>query len=709
MVSTSIADGLTLGQILGVLNARKSLIVTLLLLVLVTAAIVTSFMPRWYLSTAMIRVQKPEEKVTLFQAESSGFYDPFFTQEQLEILRSKQILYQVIEALDLRQELGNVFAEGETLTLDMAYRVLRYKMLDIESAKAGTTLIDIGVWAREDPQLAAAISNAIAQIYAEDRVAFAVSDQVEGIEQLKTALNEQELIVSQQRDQVEALRTELGVSGVDISVATLSQDIENLRALERTLISLRVDAIGRKSRWENFAAIPSEDRVNLVNSELIQDQNIQSLLQAYLLAQQQQERMRSQLGEAHPELRAGQRNLVTIEKQLDDLLDGYSKSLEMSWLEAQARVKELEGQLSSARSAQILSARDVMRPFEDAVENLREEEQIYQTLKLTLRQKEIDFQAPKKSIEILNPAEPARGAERPNWLLNMLLALAAGGALGIGTALLVEFLDTSFRSIEDLEIELGLPILGVIPRDNAPVDETNFSGPTAEPYRVIQTSIDLASEGKAARILAVQSAGPGEGKSTTLINLASAMALSGHRILVIDADLRRPTVHHHLKCEKSPGLSELMAGSSSAEDCIKPTGIPGLFVMPSGKGTFHLTILQAKRMREILDGLAGQYDKVLLDSPPVIGVSDASVVGGVVDDVVLVVQHRRNPKAMTIRARELLRKNKARVLGVVLNRVPPGGGADYAYYTSNYDYYSTKKNVRKSSSDKEPEGFSMVE
>lgn len=715
-------DGLSLGQILAVLNARKALIFVLLLLTLVTAVIVTAFMPRWYLSTAMIRVQKPEEKVSLFQAESPGFFDPYFTQEQLEILRSKQILYQVIEALDLQQVLGNAFAEGQRLSPEQAYRVLRYKMLDIDSAKSGTALIDVGVWAREDPALAAAIANAIAQIYAEDRVAFAVSDQMEGIARLKKELEAQEQVVNAQRDRVEALRAELGVSGVALDSQIMTQEMENLRAMERTLVGLRVEAMGRKSRWENFRKIPLDDRLNLVNSELIQDPNIKDLLQAYLVAQQQVTRMRGQLGENHPDLQAAQSNLALIEKQLNDLLDGYTKSLEISYLEAEARVQELEGQLQSARLAQIASASSVMRPFEGAVEKLREEERIYQTLKLTLRQREIDFQAPKKSIEILNPAEPAQLPERPSWLLNMLLALVAGGALGVGVALLVEFLDTSFRSIEDMEAQLGLPILGVVPRTIGLVTPGTFAGPTAEPYRVIQTNLDLAGGEQPLRILAVQSAGPGEGKSTTLYNLAAAMALSGQKVLLVDSDLRRPTQHERAETERSPGLIELLSGSAGLDAALHPGGVPGLSLLPSGRGVFHLTVLQARRFRELLESLSERFDRILLDSPPVIGVSDAAVIAGCADGVLMVVQHRRNPRGMTHRAVEILNKNGANPLGLILNRVPPTGEGDYNYYTANYDYYSEDKAPRNRAKDgtrpkdtrsdkksPEPEGFSMME
>jgi polysaccharide biosynthesis transport protein len=280
-------------------------------------------------------------------------------------------------------------------------------MLRVESQRS-SSLIDINVYA-QDPVLAAEIANEVARVYSDDRISQATSQQTEGMAQLRKELADQEEAVRKQRDAVEKLRKDLNISGVDLNVKYSDMEIETLRQMQNSLIALRVDAIGRKTRWERFKSIPVEDRMGLVNSELIPDQNIQNLLQAYLIADQKVTQLKARLGEAHPDLVSAIENRAKIKEQLEALLRGYESGLENSYKEAEARVDELESQLAKAKVEQILSARDRMRPFEEAAQRLDDETRLYTTLRLTLRQREIDFQVPKRTIEILNTAEPPAG------------------------------------------------------------------------------------------------------------------------------------------------------------------------------------------------------------------------------------------------------------------------------------------------------------
>jgi succinoglycan biosynthesis transport protein ExoP len=401
-------DGATLGDFVGLLRLRKSLIFLILAIVVLTTLGVTALLPKWYLSTAKISVQKPESEVKLFQSQTSSYYDPYFIQDQFKIIQAEKILYPVIETLGLNEILGKQLNDGVPLPSAITYRYLIDKMLRVEAPRA-SSIIEINVYAR-DQRLAADIANVIARVYSEDRITLATSDQREGLAQLRKELEKQELTVVAQRDHVEKLRKELNVAGVDLSQRYTDMDVETLRQMQNSLIALRVDTIGRKTRWERFKTIPIEDRRNLVNSELIQDSNIQNLLQAYLISDQNVTRLKSRLGEAHPDLIGAIDNVAKIQQQLDSQLQGYETSLEMAYKEADARVIELERQLAQAKVDQILSARERMRPFEEATTKLDDEQRLLTTLKLTLRQREIDFQVPKKTIEILNTAEPARFA-----------------------------------------------------------------------------------------------------------------------------------------------------------------------------------------------------------------------------------------------------------------------------------------------------------
>ncbi|HXN35428.1 MAG TPA: AAA family ATPase [Opitutaceae bacterium] len=688
MASHGTKESASLADLVRVLKLRLPLIALITGLVLATTLVATAFLPRWYLATTKVKVEKPEGEVKLFQAASNTAYDPYFLQDQFKIMQSEKILYPVIDRLGLNTRLAAyVGAPGGTLTSDLTYQYMVNKMLRVESQRS-SSLIEINVYA-QDPALAADIANEIAKLYSEDRIAVATAQQTEGVAELRKELADQEEVVKKQRDTVETLRKDLNISGVDLNVKYSDMEIETLRQMQNSLIALRVDAIGRKTRWERFKSIPLEDRMGLVNSELIPDQNIQNLLQAYLVADQKVTQLKARLGEAHPDLVSAIENRAKIREQLDALLRGYESGLEMAYQEAQARVEELENQLAKAKVEQILSARDRMRPFDEAAQRLDDETRLYTTLRLTLRQREIDFQVPKHTIEILNTAEPPRRFSRPSWVLNIASAIVFGLVLGVGVALTLEYFDTSLRDVADIEERLKIPVLGVIPFNPEPMGPLRDEPENAEPYRVLHTNLNLAvAPGKHA-VFVVFSAGPAEGKSTTICRLAHLMGAYGERVLLIDGDLRRPAQHHLAGCPKAPGLSEVLTGKCDADAAIRKSVAPGTDLLPSGgMPGFTLSLLYANRLRDLLASLRGRYDRILLDSPPIIGVSDASLLAGLADGAILLIQHRRNPASMVLRAQQIIAGLKTPILGAVLTQVPRGGGEDYGYYTQAYSYYS---------------------
>jgi capsular exopolysaccharide synthesis family protein len=678
-------DHASLADFLQILRLRKALIALILALVVVTVVAVTAFLPRWYLATTKVRVEKPEGEVKLFQAQSSNSYDPYFLQDQFKIMQSEKILYPVIERLQLGAKLAPTVGATGVLPPALAYRVLVEKMLRIESQRS-SSLIEINVFA-QDPQLAADIANEIARTYSADRIALATSEQREGLAHLRQELVAQEQVVSRQRDALEKLRKDLNISGVDLNARYSDMEIETLRQMQNTLIALSVDAIGRKTRWERFKSIPPEDRMSLVNSELIPDQNIQNLLQAYLVADQKVTQLKPRLGEAHPELVSAVDGRGKIKEQLDAQLRGYESALEIAWKEADARVAELKAQLAQAKVDQILSARERMRPFEESAQKLEDETRLMTTLKLTLRQREIDFQVPKKTIEILNTAEAPRFPSKPNLVLNTVFAVLFGTVFAVGVAVLLEYFDTSFRTVADVETRLRLPVLGVVPFSRVPLGEADGDPAELEPFRVLHTNLNLTLKPGRPHALVIFSAGPGEGKSTTLHRLARLMG-AGERVLLIDSDLRRPTQHRLANRSKEPGLSDLLLAQQTLDEVTQKGISPGLDFIPSGSATnFTLSLIYGNRLRELIAVLKERYDKIVFDSPPIIGVSDASVLVSAVDAAVLLIQHRRNPQSMVLRAQQIVEGLKTPLIGVVLNQVPGNAGGDYGYYTNNYAYY----------------------
>lgn len=234
-----IKEGAPLPAFLQTLNLRKALILLILALVVITTAIVTALLPTWYRSTATVRVLKLDATGTIFQAQSANYFDPYFLQDQLRTITSPKILYPVIENLKLNERLAATLESPAALPTDFTYEYLtRKKLITAESPK-NTSLIEITVDSR-DPALAAQVADEIIRIYAEDRINLATATQVADLAELKRQLAEQETIVTKQRDEVEKIRAELSIAGIDLANPRANDmEVERLRQMQSTLAYVR--------------------------------------------------------------------------------------------------------------------------------------------------------------------------------------------------------------------------------------------------------------------------------------------------------------------------------------------------------------------------------------------------------------------------------------------------------------------------------------
>ncbi len=250
-------------------------------------------------------------------------------------------------------------------------------------------------------------------------------------------------------------------------------------------------------------------------------------------------------------------------------------------------------------------------------------------------------------------------------------------------------MDTSVKSLEDVERYLQVPVLAVIPKDVGILHKQSGNSPDAEAYRILRTNIEFNRKNPEDNAITVVSGGAGEGKSTTLINLAYICAQGGYTTLMIDADLRRPRLHTFFDINNSVGLTNYLTTELMLEDVILQTPVDNLYFMPSGiLPTDAAGILNSRRMSELIQDVKQRFDLVLVDSPPILGVSDASVLASEVDLTLLVVQHRKLPRNMLLRVKHAVESVGGNVIGVVLNNVDVRSDSQYQYYTSYYTYYA---------------------
>jgi capsular exopolysaccharide synthesis family protein len=277
----------------------------------------------------------------------------------------------------------------------------------------------------------------------------------------------------------------------------------------------------------------------------------------------------------------------------------------------------------------------------------------------------------------------------PNLFLNVLLSIFVGLGAGVGLAYFIEYLDTSVKSADDLENQLKLKVLGLVPQKVRPLIEEGPDSENAESYRVMKTNLSFIANENEGMAHCVLSSGAGEGKSTTVFNLAYVAAQQGVKVLLVDADLRRPVQHTILGMSNRFGLTNVLLRDVPVEEAIKATSIPNLQFLPSGRlPRASLGVLDPRKIRELVQSLKSKYDLVFIDTPPIVGMSDANIIAKEVDSSILVVQYRKYPLNMIRKAVETLQAQSIDIAGAVLNNINMMRDDYYYYYQSYYsDYY----------------------
>ena len=304
------------------------------------------------------------------------------------------------------------------------------------------------------------------------------------------------------------------------------------------------------------------------------------------------------------------------------------------------------------------------------------------------------------NIRVVDFAEvPVRPA-KPNLRLNFFLALFLGLLGGIGTAVGQELLDSSVKNPEDIERDGRFTLLGYVPQIDGLSESSGADlreryqysliqphSQAAEAYRTLRTSFMYAASQDKAHIVVMTSPGVGEGKTTTSTNLAISLTQVGLKVLLVDADLRRPRVHQAFEMSQAPGLSEFLVGRASFESITQPTEIPGLWVVTSGACPPNPSeLLSSPPMADFLKRAAEKFERILLDTPPVIPVTDAAILAGMTGAVIAVVQSGKTPRQALHRLNAVCQEAHAKILGIILNNVPFRASSTYYGYSSYGDH-----------------------
>ncbi len=671
-----------------VLRNRYGVILLAFFLIFMTAAVITYILPREFVGKVTMQINREAHDMKIFPGEvPSGrfFVPPTFIDTEFNIITSRMTLYQVVDTLKLN--------DRWKITRSMAADKLFANLKTRETR--GTDLISIEYF-DTDAQLAAHVANAVAVAYHERRTTLEKKRSNDAMDTLKRQLKEQADTVEEARLKMLDLAERYRI--VDLAAMNNSASITGspvtgqgsiLMIAKRDTYEAEAAISQIKMQIETLAGLEGDQLIQSAAMLDIQDPTLQALWPTY---QQYQLNLRglrdSGLGRRHHRVTEVEGQLEKTQELLTQAVASVRNALRIKLKMAQQAMELSVGIEEKNKDASL----DEGRKKEEYVEASMGYE-LQKTMLVNMQARyateSVDLGMPKVPMSLHEEAEVATNPTKPNVVLHLLMGAVVGLAFGVGLAFFLEYLDTSVKTLEDVERYLQIPVLAVIPRDVGVLHKQSGLTPDAEAYRILRTNIEFNRKSADANSITVVSGGAGEGKSTTLVNLAYICAQGGYNTLMIDGDLRRPKLHTFFDINNSVGLTNYLTTELMLEDVILQTPVDNLYFMPSGILPADAAgILNSRRMSELIADVKNRFDLVLIDSPPILGVSDAAVLASEVDLTMVVIQHRKLPRSMLLRVKQCVENVGGNLLGVVLNNVDVRSDSQYQYYTSYYTYYS---------------------
>jgi len=541
-----------------------------------------------------------------------------------------------------------------------------------------------------NPRLATAILNNLAKSYINlnlerrfDATTYARNFLQERLQQVKTKLEESE------RDLVDLSRRE-EIIAVDQKESVITG---NLTAASAALIDAGKKRMAAESIYRQMLGTRGQGLAAVLDSKIIQD-----LKQSKAKLEAQYQDDLSTYKPAYPTMVQLRNQINQVDAMITEEVGNIRAAIASNYEAAKSEEAMLRANLDRMKQ-DVLSLQSRSIPLNILRRESDTNRQLYDGLLQRYKEVGVAAGVGTNNISIVDEAKVPSSPYKPNLRKNALLALLLGLLGGVGLAFLFERLDDSFRRPEELERLLDLPLLGVITKTPLPsgddralalIGHDDPRSAFAEAYRSVRTALQFSTASGVPRLLAVTSTLSGEGKSTTALSLAIQFAQSGKRTLLIDADLRKPAVHRMLMLDNQIGLTNYLAGGEAQPvEITQPTHIPNLFAIPSGPLPPNPgELLASARMLDLLALAATRFDQVILDSPPLLGLADALIIGNLCEGTLLTVEMGSTPRGYVLGAVKRLRAARVPLLGAILTKLEARAGA-YGYYRSYYYYHHT--------------------
>ena len=695
-----------------VLMRRRMWILGSILACLIIGVIVTLLMTPQYTAGTRIDIQRQADNIVRIQGveAETGRSEVEFYQTQYGLLEGRYLAEHVAQELrlgdspqffeifGLNELIQNEFANGRPIRSDQESRQRRNKAaaslllqnVEIEPQRL-SRLVDI-IFTSPDPTLSARVANQWSASFIEtnlqrryDATSYAREFLERRLEQIRARLedSERQLVTYASRQRIVNLPSNVAsATGAGTDRPLL---VDNLSQLNEELSNAIADRVRAQSRLRT--ASPS-------TTEALQNTTINQLRGALAQAEAQYARLMTQFEPEYPEAQAVSAQIEELRAALRNEENRIGGSVSSTYQEALRREENLRDRVDEMQSS-LLDLRRRSIQYNIYQRDVDTNRGLYDSLLQRYKEIGVAGGVGINNVSVVDTAEVPTVPSSPIIWLNLGVALVFGTLVGCGIALVFEQLDETISDPNDVQKILGLPLLGTVPQltDEDPVEATQDpKSSLVEAYLSIQTNLEFATDHGAPYTIAVTSSRPAEGKSTTSFTLAKLLARSGRRTILIDGDMRSPSVNGLLGLSNEFGLSNYLAGSSEIDQLLQPGDTPGMSVMAAGpKPPNAAELLSGSRLSMLLEELRERFDHVVIDAPPVMGLADAPILTGHVEGVLFAIQ--ANSTSINLMRSALLRLEAAHapVVGAVLTKFAERNS--HYGYGYGYDYGASEKAV----------------
>ena len=544
------------------------------------------------------------------------------------------------------------------------------------------------------PELSAQVANGLAHAYIEQSLEFKFTASKEASDWLGQRLGEQRKQVEQSEAALQQYRERSDAISLEERQNIVVQKLADLNA---AVTKAKTDRLMKEGTYSQIVGMQHDRGALDTTPAVMGNQFVQQLKAELGDLQRQQAQLSEKLGPNHPDMvkirLAIQTAETKMQAEIGKIVQALKNDYQASLTQEQSLVRALEQQKQDALA---LNRKGIEYGVlqRDAASN----RQIFETLMQRTKETGISGELKTSNIRIVDAAETPRGPSSPNIPAYLMVTVFGASFLSIGLAFFFEYVDNRIKSPAEVKQHLGLAVLGMIPAESGvkadtPLISNGVRANFAESFRGVRTNVLFSSLADERRTLVVTSTGPGEGKTLVASNLAVTLAQTGQRVILIDADMRRPRVHEVFGGVQEPGLSNVLVGEAKASDTVRQTSCSGLWVLPAGHTPPNpAELLGSKRFEDFVRTLSEHFNWVVIDTPPVMAVTDAPIVAHMASGVLFVVGAEMTSRTLAQTAIEQLVNANAHMIGAVLNRVDLENNAYYysQYYRRDYGEYYTK-------------------